>query len=66
MINYVFRPKRKVQGRKKTARLYTGRYRLDGEVRITEVALKTTDKQVAQTRLDDLVGEKERERFEYD
>jgi len=62
MIKHVFRPKRVVCGRKRTARLYSGRYRLDGENRITEVPLKTADKQVAQKLLDDLVREKERER----
>ena len=62
MIKNVFRPKRKPQGKKKTARLYRGRYRLDGEVRITEVALKTTDKQVAEKILNELVKERERER----
>jgi hypothetical protein len=44
------------------ARLYTGRYQLEGDIRITEVPLKTTDKQVAQKLLDELVREKERER----
>src|ERR1700741_1782939 len=62
MIKYVFKPKRKIQGRRKIARLYSGRYRLDGEVRLTEVPLKTTDKQVAEKLLDELVREKERER----
>src|ERR1700741_5484360 len=62
MIKYVFKPKRKIQGRRKIARLYSGRYRLDGEVRLTEVPLKTTDKQVAEPLLDELVREKERER----
>jgi len=62
MIKFVFRPKRIVRGRKKTARLYSGRYQLDGEPRISEVRLKTSDKQVAQKLLDDLVREKERQR----
>jgi len=62
MIKFVFRPKRVVRGRKKTGRLYSGRYQLDGEPRMTEVRLKTTDKQVAKKLLDDLVKEKEQER----
>jgi integrase len=62
MIKFVFRPKRVVRGRKKTARLYSGRYQLDGEPQMTEVSLKTTDKQVAKKLLDDLVKEKEQER----
>src|SRR5438034_7454338 len=62
MIRYVFKPKRKVQGRRKIARLYSGRYKLDGEVRLTEVPLKTSDKQVAEKKLDELVKERERER----
>jgi integrase len=62
MIKYVFRPKRKIDGKKRTARLYSGRYKLDGESQITEVPLKTTDKQVARKILDDIVKEKEMER----
>jgi integrase len=62
MIKFVFRPKRIVRGRKKTARLYTGRYQLEGDPKMTEVPLKTSDKQVAQKHLNDLVTEKERER----
>jgi integrase len=62
MIKYVFKPKRKVQGRRKIARLYSGRYKLDGEVRLTEVPLKTSDKQVAEKKLDELVKDRERER----
>src|SRR6266478_884485 len=62
MIKYVFRPKRMIRGRKQTARLYSGRYKLDGEPRITEVPLKTSDKQVAEKRLTELVREKEQEK----
>lgn len=62
MIRFVFRPKRKVRGKNKTARLYSGRYRIEGDVRMTEVPLKTTDKQVAEKFLDELVREKEKER----
>jgi integrase len=61
MINYVFRPKRMIRGRKQTARLYSGRYRLDSEVRITEVPLKTSDKQVAEKKLNEIIRERERE-----
>jgi integrase len=61
MVKFVFRPRRKVDGKKKAARLYTGRYRLDGEVAMTEVPLKTTDKQVAEKRLTELVTEIQRE-----
>src|SRR5947199_8968002 len=62
MIKYVFRPKRKIRGKRKIARLYSGRYKLDGEVRPTEVPLKTSDKQVAEKKLNELVTERERER----
>jgi integrase len=61
MIRFVFKPRRKVRGKKVTARLYSGRYRLEGEGKFTEVRLKTTDKQVADKRLNQIVSEKERE-----
>ena len=62
MIKFVFKPKRRIFGKKKTARLYSGRYQLQGDVRINVVPLKVTDKQVAQKLLDELVKEKEKER----
>jgi hypothetical protein len=61
MIKFVFRPKRVVRGRKKTGRLYSGRYQLEGEPRMTEVPLKTSDKQVAEKKLEEIVLERERE-----
>jgi len=61
MIKYVFRVKRKKAGKKVVERLYSGRYRLDGEAKIFTVALKTSDKQVAEQKLNAIVREAERE-----
>ncbi len=62
MIAYVFKPRRKVNGKAEVQRTYRGRYRLQGESTLHDVALDTTDKQVAQARLLALVQEKEREK----
>jgi len=62
MIAYVFRPKRKDRnGKTVISRCYRSRYRLDGEYSITEVSLKTADKQVAKKRLTEIITEKQRE-----
>ena len=44
----VFRHKRKVNGRVRIGRLYSGRFKLDGEFKVTTLPLHTTDKQLAQ------------------
>ena len=62
MIANVFRPKRKKDGKTVTARLYRGRYRLEGDLHPTEVALETPDKQVAKKKLQKIIEEKEREK----
>jgi integrase len=62
MIKYVFQQRRRVKGKRIKARVYTGCYRLDGELKPTRVALKVTDKQVAEKKLDDIVRQKEREK----
>ena len=61
MICNVFKPKRKINGRLHVGRLYRGRYKLDGEFRMTTIPLHTTDKQLAQQRLLLAVRQREKE-----
>ena len=61
MILTVFRPKRIKNGKVQIARSYRGRYRLDGEKKITDIPLHTTDKRVAQQRIEQIVKEKQME-----
>lgn len=61
MICNVFRPKRKVKGRTRTGRLYRGRYKLEGESRVTTIPLHTTDKQLAGQKLLAAVRQREKE-----
>ncbi len=62
MICNVFKPKRRAGEKLRVARLYSGRYRLDGEGKATTVPLHTTDKQVATERLRKIINEREREK----
>ncbi len=63
MTSYVFKPRRRDRdGKSVPAKHYRGRFRLAGDYAVTEIALNTTDKQVAQKRLEEIVLEKERER----
>ncbi len=62
MICNVFKPKRKTDGKKSQQRMYRGRYRLDGDRKLTDVPLHTFDKQVAVERLKKIVREKQQER----
>lgn len=62
MIAYVFKPRRKKDGKMEVARIYRGRYRLNGEGRLVELSLDTSDKQAAQKRLAEIIKEKELER----
>jgi integrase len=61
MICMIYRRKRVSDGKTETARLYRGRYRLEGEAKITEVPLHTSDKRVAQQRLEQIVRDKQME-----
>lgn len=61
MIFTIFRPKRIKNGKPCVARSYRGRYRLDGQDKIVDVALYTTDKRVARQRLEQIVKEKQLE-----
>jgi len=57
----VYRRKRVNEGKIETARLYRGRYRLEGDAKLTEVPLHTSDKRVAQQRLEQIVRDKQME-----
>ncbi|PTX92748.1 hypothetical protein DB354_13410 [Opitutus sp. ER46] len=62
MIAYVFRPKRTKNGKMGIGRIYRARFRLDGDFTMTDISLETSDKQVAEKKLRELIAEKERER----
>jgi integrase len=61
MICMIYRRKRTISGKVEMARLYRGRYRLDGETKITDVPLHTSDKRIAQQNLEKLVQQKQLE-----
>lgn len=61
MICMIYRRKRATNGKIETARLYRGRYRLDGETKITDVPLHTSDKRIAQQNLEKIVQQKQME-----
>ena len=61
MICNVFRPKRCVNGKSVTSRLYRGRYCVNGQSKSKSVALHTTDKQIAKKRLQEIVLEVQQE-----
>ena len=62
MIQYVRQPKRAKQAGRRSIENYLGRYKLPGDLRITEVSLHTTDKRIAEQRLAAIVREKQDER----
>lgn len=62
MIESVYRPKRKKDGKSVSARLYRGRYRLDDDFLVRDVALDTPDRQVARKRLRDIVVKAQQEK----
>jgi integrase len=57
----IYRRKRTIDGKVEMARLYRGRYRLDGETKITDVPLHTSDKRIAQQNLEKLVQQRQLE-----
>jgi len=61
MICNVFRPKRRINGRLHVGRLYRGRFKLDGEFKVTTLPLHTTDKQLASQKLLVVVRQREKE-----
>ncbi len=62
MAHSLFKSKRRdpKSGKRKVGRYWQGQYRLDGDADYTRVSLRTTDKRVAQQRLDELVEREER------
>ncbi|MEN9675500.1 MAG: hypothetical protein RIS76_1396 [Verrucomicrobiota bacterium] len=58
MIAYIYRRKRKVEGRLELQRTYRGRFRVQGDD-LRDVSLDTPDKQVAQSRLRERIQERE-------
>jgi integrase len=54
MTGYKYKPKR--------SRIYRARIQLDGETRLSDVSLHTSDKQVAERRLSELIEQREKER----
>lgn len=62
MIAHVYKPRRHKDGKLVVSRLYRARIRLQGDSVVTEVPLETSDKQVAEKKLAQLVSERERER----
>jgi hypothetical protein len=61
-MSSVFRPKRRLNGKVRVARIYVGQFRLAGDVKATRVALGVIDKEVAKEKLRRIVREAERER----
>ena len=61
MIFTVYKPKRIRNGKRFISRLYRGKYRLDNDLLVTDIPLKTPDKQVAEERLKKIIQEKQRE-----
>lgn len=62
MVRSVFKPSRLRDGKRVRSRLYWGQYRLSPGEPIRRVSLGTSDKRVAERRLDEIVCEIERER----
>jgi integrase len=62
MICMIYRRKRTMKGKTSLARLYRGRYRLEGDRKISDIPLHTADKRVAQELLKDYVRDKQMEK----
>jgi len=62
MICKVYRHKRRVNGKLVKSDYYTGHLKIDGDDRISYIPLNTTDKVVAEKKLDAIRQERERER----
>ena len=60
---FIFKPKRRKNGKLLVGRLYRGLYRLEEDSESIEVALKVTDKQVALSKMECLVREAQQERY---
>lgn len=62
MRKYVYQQKRMKNGKPWKSKTYTGVYMFDGDLKETRVSLKTTDKRIAEKRLDEIVALEERRR----
>lgn len=62
MIANVYRPSRRKNGQRVVGRMYREKYRLDPRDGLTNVALHTNDKQVAEQKLRKIVHDAQRER----
>ena len=62
MQQHVYKHRRKVKGKLKVDRCYTGRFKLSGDLKQTSVALNVTDKQVAERMLAKIVEEEQKRR----
>jgi integrase len=62
MKQHVFKRSRSVDGKRIRAKTYSGRYRFDGDLKDTEVALGVSDKQVAASKLAEIVRLEQRQR----
>ena len=61
-MSYLYQQKRKIGGKVVKSKAWRGRYRLPGDVKVNDVSLETTDKEVAASKLRRIVQELERER----
>ena len=59
---HVFKPKRMKNGKRWTSQYWSGRYRLDGDLTWTTVALRVRQKEVAERKLAEIVNREERKR----
>ncbi len=57
MMAFVFKSKRRVNGKVRPARTWSGQYRFPADLRPIRVALGVTDKQVAKEKLSRIVRE---------
>jgi integrase len=62
MICFVFRPRRRVKGKVRVARTWSGKFQLPGDAKPTVAPLGVMDKQVAQEKLRQIVRDAERGR----
>jgi len=62
MICFVFKPRRRVDGKVRPSRTWSGKFQLPGDSKSTVAPLGVTDKQVAQEKLREMVRAIERER----
>jgi len=62
MMCFVFRPRRRVNGKVRVARTWSGKFQLLGDAKPTVVHLGVSDKQVAQEMMRQIVRERERQR----